>query len=295
MPWSVKKDDRCPASKPWAVIKEDDNALEGCHMTQEMAETQQAALYANEGRSESNQEMLEAGAMRPPRDNLVRSIMPGVELREAEDDSRPILNGHFAVFNQWTEIDSAFEGHFMERLAPGAFAQAFLVKRDKIRALFQHGQDPQIGNKPLGPFQELREDKVGGYYEVPLLDTSYNRDLLPGLRAGLYGSSFRFSVIKEQFERNAPKSAYNPDGLPERTLQEVDLWILAVLKQGADLVALDEEGLGEGTRRQPLHEVALERAVDLSPLVEDSEVPAQDRPAVTFCFAQLNARHDATD
>jgi hypothetical protein len=58
---------------------------------------------------------------------------------------------------------------------------------------------------------------------VPLLDTSYNNDLLPGLRAGLYGSSFRFSVIKEQFERNMPKSAYNPDGLPERTLQEVDL------------------------------------------------------------------------
>ena len=159
---------------------------------------------------------------RPPRDNLVRTVMPGVELRE-EEEERPLLNGHFAVFDQWTEIDSAFEGHFMERLAPGAFAQSIKVKRDQIRVLFQHGQDPQIGNKPLGPLRELNEDKVGGYYEVPLLDTSYNRDILPGLREGLYGSSFRFSVMKEDFKRTAPKSPYNPNGLPERTVQEVDL------------------------------------------------------------------------
>jgi len=212
MPWSIKKDDRCPADEPWAVVKDADNSLEGCHMTEAEAEDQQAALYASEGRAE-----------RPPRDNLVRSVMPGVELREASEDHRPTLTGHFAVFNQWTKIDSAFEGTFMERLAPGSFAQSIQSKRDQIRVLFQHGQDPQIGNKPLGPIAELAEDKVGAYYEVPLLDTSYNRDIEPGLRAGLYGASFRFSVMKEEFKRNAPKSPYNPDGLPERTIQEVDL------------------------------------------------------------------------
>lgn len=211
MPWSVQKDDRCPAEKPWAVVKDDDNSLEGCHMTEAEAQDQQAALYASEGRAD-----------RPPRDNLVRSVMPGVELHE-EENERPILTGHFAVFNEWTEIESDFEGHFMERIAPGAFAKSFQVKRDKIRVLFQHGQDPQIGNKPLGPIQELREDKVGAYYEVPLSDTSYNRDLLPLLKDGLLGASFRFSVMKEEFERDTVKSPYNPDALPERTVQIVDL------------------------------------------------------------------------
>jgi len=212
MPWSVKKDDRCPASEPWAVIKDADNSLEGCHMTEAEAQDQQAALYANEGRAD-----------RPPRDNLVRSVMPGVEFREEVDGERPLLHGHFAVFDQWTEIDSAFEGHFMERLAPGAFSKSIAAKRDSIRVLFQHGQDPQIGNKPLGPIQELREDKIGAYYEVPLSDTSYNRDLIPLLRDGLLGASFRFSVMKEDFDRKASKSPYNPDGLPERTIWLVDL------------------------------------------------------------------------
>lgn len=212
MPWSVHKDDRCPASKPWAVVKDSDNSLEGCHMTEADAQQQQAALYANEGRAD-----------RPPRDNLVRSVRPGVELR-ASADGPPVLHGHFAVFNQWAEIDSAFEGTFMERIAPGAFAKAFQEKRDSIRVLFQHGQDPQIGNKPLGPIAELSEDKVGAYYEVPMLDTAYNRDLQPGLEAGLYGASFRFSVMKEDFKRHVSKSPYNPEALPERTVQEVDLF-----------------------------------------------------------------------
>jgi hypothetical protein len=162
-------------------------------------------------------------ADRPPRDNLVRSVMPGVELRT--DEEKPTLFGHFAVFDQWTEIDSAFEGHFMERLAPGSFAKSISEKRDKIRVLFQHGQDPQIGNKPLGPISELREDKIGAYYEVPLSDTSYNRDLAQLLRDGLLGASFRFSVMKEDFNRNPKGIAgpHNPAGLPERTVQEVDL------------------------------------------------------------------------
>jgi HK97 family phage major capsid protein/HK97 family phage prohead protease len=116
-----------------------------------------------------------------------------------------------------------FEGRFLERISPGAFRKTINENRDKIRVLFQHGRDPQIGDKPLGPIGELREDDKGVYYEVPLLDTSYNRDLIPGLREGLYGASFRFSVLKEELVSEPKRSAYNPDGLPERTLTEVKL------------------------------------------------------------------------
>jgi HK97 family phage prohead protease len=165
----------------------------------------------------------EALLQRPPRDNLVRSVMPGVELRQDENDRLPTMTGHFAVFNEWTEIESSYEGRFMERIEAGAFKRTFDVKRDKIRVLFQHGQDPQIGDKPLGRVSSLEEDSTGAYYEVPLLNTSYNRDLLPGLEAGLYGASFRFRVMKDDFNKRAKASDHNPEGLPERTIQEADV------------------------------------------------------------------------
>src|SRR5207247_1988953 len=96
----------------------------------------------------------------------------------------PTLFGHFATFDQWAEIDSAFEGRFMERVAPGAFARSLAHDRNRIRVLFQHGRDPQIGDKVLGIPTVLREDEQGAAYEVPLLETSYVADLLPGLKAG---------------------------------------------------------------------------------------------------------------
>jgi HK97 family phage prohead protease len=153
----------------------------------------------------------------PPRDELVRAVMDGgVELREANGDGRlGTLAGHFATFNAWTTIDSAYEGKFRERIAPGAFRKTFDENRNGMRVLFQHGKDPQIGDKVLGPIDILREDDVGAYYEVPLLDTSYNRDLIPGLEAGLYGASFRFRVLRQNVNKKP-----NDGGMPERTVSE---------------------------------------------------------------------------
>lgn len=162
----------------------------------------------------------------PPRDNLVRAVYPAVELRANEDEPTgpPRLTGHFSKFNEWTEIDSLWEGRFMERILPGAFKRTFNNNRDRIRALFQHGQDPVVGDKPLGPIDVLEEDAEGARYEVPLLDTSYNRDLIPGLEAGLYGSSFRFSVVKEELNQKPKRSDHNPEGLPERSISEAKVF-----------------------------------------------------------------------
>ena len=156
----------------------------------------------------------------PPRENLVRGILPGMELRDAEGDGMPTMVGHFAVFNEWTRIDSAWEGTFLERINPSAFDKTFAENRGSMRVLFQHGKDPQIGDKPLGVIQNLGADERGAFYEVPLFDTGYNRELLPGLQAGAYGASFRFKVVREDFARQPEESDYNPDGLPERTITE---------------------------------------------------------------------------
>jgi HK97 family phage prohead protease len=130
------------------------------------------------------------------------------------------MAGHFAVFNQWTEINS-WEGNFLEMFAPGAFKRTIKNNRSKIKVLFQHGYDYVIGDKPLGPITDLREDDEGAYYEVPLLDAAYVREeVLPGLEAALYGASFRFRVIEEVINEEPEASDHNPHALPERVVKE---------------------------------------------------------------------------
>jgi HK97 family phage prohead protease len=132
------------------------------------------------------------------------------------------LRGHFAIFDQWTRIDSLREGKFLERIAPGAFKKTINERREHVRVLLNHGFDPELGDRPLGPLEELREDSVGGRYEVPLLD-GVPELVVSGLRAGLYGASFRFEAIREDYTHRPGRSAHNPEGLPERTLREVRL------------------------------------------------------------------------
>lgn len=161
----------------------------------------------------------------PPRDGIVRARPQAVELRSSEDENGlPTLAGHFAVFNTFTEINSLYEGHFLERISPGAFKKTINDQRGDIKVLFQHGHDPHIADKPLGKIKVLEEDERGARYEVEMIDTSYNRDLLPGLEAGLYGASFRFRVIREEFDKEPERSDYNPEGIPERTVQELQLY-----------------------------------------------------------------------
>jgi len=160
--------------------------------------------------------------MQVPEIDVVRNLSTRFELRamSSSDGSLGLMTGHFSVFNVWYEVDSMWEGCFLERTAPGAFAQTIAEDLDDMRVLFDHGFDPQIGNKVLGPIESLSEDETGPAYEVPLFDTSYNRDLLPGLRAtpSVYGSSFRFRVTAETWVDEPKPSASNPKGLPERTI-----------------------------------------------------------------------------
>jgi hypothetical protein len=49
MPWHVEANHPdCPDDSPWAVVKDDDEEVEGCHETEDEANAQVAALYANE-------------------------------------------------------------------------------------------------------------------------------------------------------------------------------------------------------------------------------------------------------
>lgn len=175
-----------------------------------------------------------------PRLNLRASDDPGDgeigggdnDTTEADDPSDAtdvlgLVEGHFSVFNTWYQINSWWEGEYLEQVAPGSFSKTFGERGvngsggvNKIVSNFDHGFDPTIGDKVLGPFTLLSEDKIGAAYAFELLDTSYNRDLLPALKRGLYGSSFRFQVIQDSWNMEPGVSDYNPNGIPERTLLE---------------------------------------------------------------------------
>jgi HK97 family phage prohead protease len=152
--------------------------------------------------------------------DAVRQIDRAPEIRDAggSEDGIGVMHGHFSTFNDWYRVDSSWEGTFLERIAPGAYADTIAEDLSGMRVLFDHGFDPQLGNKVLGPIRSLTEDKTGAHFEVPLFDTAYNRDLLPGLRAGQYGSSMRFEVTAEDWVKKPTRSDYNPEGIPERTI-----------------------------------------------------------------------------
>lgn len=156
---------------------------------------------------------------------MVELPVASIEVRQEDDaeDGRTLV-GYAAVFNQWTEINSMVEGHFLERIAPGAFQNTLAKRGDRVKTLFNHGFDPHIGDKPLGKPRRMVEDQNGLWTETPLARTSYNDDLLELLRDGsLDGMSFRFQVTEEEWNKNPERSEQNPDGLKERTLTSLNL------------------------------------------------------------------------
>lgn len=149
---------------------------------------------------------------------------------QGDDDRLATMEVRFSMFDIWYEIDSWWEGRFLERTARGAFRKTIREHNSRkaesagVKVLFNHGHDFHIGDKLLGGIEALTEEPDSPLGVVALDDTSYNRDLLPGLRRGGYGSSFMFRVVKDSWDKEPPKSEHNPEGLPERTIREVRLF-----------------------------------------------------------------------
>lgn len=163
-----------------------------------------------------------------------RAVDLRTDSADAAESDGTTMFGYFSVFDNWYGIDSWMEGLFIERTVKGAFRKTIRENRDTVKVAYDHGYDFQVGDKPLGPIEELREKDEGPYYEVPLLDTDYNRNfVLPALQGrtmdgrmfgSLLGSSFRFKVTRDEWVMEPKKSDYNPDGIPERTIREVRLY-----------------------------------------------------------------------
>lgn len=217
MPYHVGTSAECPASKPHAVIKDDDGQVMGCHATKEVAQKQIAALYANE----------EANTMsKKTRDDFehrygsfggreIRTFPFEVEdVRDAEGGRSPdfVVRGHASVTGKWS-LDL---GGFREQVHPKAFDQVLAgdphVVHDwdhDTRYVFSSTR-----NKTL----ELRMDPVGLHFWSRVAPTSYAADLRVLLdRGDITQSSFAFTVAKDEWKVRKE----GEDEVVERTILEV--------------------------------------------------------------------------
>jgi HK97 family phage prohead protease len=137
-------------------------------------------------------------------------------------DSASTAYGVAMRYGTWTEIRSPVEGHFLERFAPGSFSRSLREDAGRIKSIFQHGRDPRVGFRPLGPIS-FDDGPDALRFTVALLDIEYVRELVPAIKAGLMGASVAFRTLRDRVVRHPDKSSHNPHGLPEVTVIEARL------------------------------------------------------------------------
>jgi len=153
-----------------------------------------------------------------PRDDLYRAMQGGI----TSDDGKT-LTIRLAPHDQWAEIQSVTEGHFLERFSRSAYRKTMAEHPPKI--LFNHGHDPEIGEKVIATTDEVGEDATSPYARGRLLD-GVPELVADGIRAGVYGASHRFSVVREKWDDEPIGGAHNPKKLRERTLTAAQLYEL---------------------------------------------------------------------
>ena len=197
----------------------------------------------------------------------------------------------FARFGEWNMIHDGAGNRFLERLERGAFADTFAERgpagSGMIRALFQHGRDPSVGDKPLGKVVELVETERGPVGVVELLDRPYVDDIVAGVEAGVYGASYRFGVDRENdhWDHAPARSDWNPEGLPERTITKLRVAEMGPVTFPADEATNDPGMVGVRSLDGMFADV-VQNAVDLAPGAAETAQDSVDAAAIRRADAE---------
>ena len=168
MPWSVRRSESCPPSKPWAVIKDEDGSTVACHETRESAVTQVAALYAKVAEA--------SGMMGEARSSGThyRSFRPDLEVR-SRGDGRTIF-GIVVPYNAPTRIDE----RLVEQFARGAFNHQ-LKEPSRVKLSREH---VLLGGALIGAGSLFRDDAAGLYGELRASKTPIGDETLELVKDG---------------------------------------------------------------------------------------------------------------
>lgn len=160
-----------------------------------------------------------------------------VEFRTADGDGNDgrTLRGYAAVFNEDTVISSMFEGRFKERIDPGAFKKT--LRESKPIMQWNHGNDPAVGQIPIGVYDRLEADDHGLDVEGRLHSDPVSERVREAIASGaVTGMSFKFQVIRDEWRDASGKIIRDKNKLfnllygddenemPSRTIKEVRLF-----------------------------------------------------------------------
>jgi len=145
---------------------------------------------------------------------MERRTVTMTELRvQSDDENVKTIEGHAAVFNQWSEPLGVYFP-YKERVLPGAFKDS--IGKDDIRALFNHNPDYVLGRNKSRTLS-LEEDDKGLKVVIHPPDTQWARDLLTSIKRGdINQMSFGFVVESDRWGLE--------DGEDVRELQKVKLF-----------------------------------------------------------------------
>lgn len=153
--------------------------------------------------------------LQTPKDYELRVLVPELRLEQRDDEPARIV-GHAAMFNALSED----LGGFREKIEPGAFRDS--LKRDDVRALFNHSPDLVLGRNRAGTLR-MTEDKLGLAIEVDPPDTQFARDLMVSMARGdVNQMSFGFITEKDAWDQS------DKDNIV-RTLQQVRLFDVSIV------------------------------------------------------------------
>jgi uncharacterized protein len=132
-----------------------------------------------------------------------------LELKAADDGNT--VEGYGSVFGN---IDS-----YGDMIEPGAFRASIANRRPKM--LWQHKMD-----KPIGVWDEVREDDRGLFMRGRIADTEQGREAKALVQMGaLDGLSIGFRTMKDEMDGNT------------RRLKEIDLWEVSFVTIPANAAA----------------------------------------------------------
>jgi uncharacterized protein len=127
-----------------------------------------------------------------PRNDIIRRMIAAEFRVVREDGKAPKIVGYGARFNEATTIGKGRPWAFLEKVAPGAFAE--VLKTSDCRALFNHDSNHVLGRQSAGTLS-VYEDEAGLRYEITPPDTQEARDLMVLLERGdIRESSFSFNL-----------------------------------------------------------------------------------------------------
>lgn len=148
------------------------------------------------------------------RDNIeIRVRADRVEFRDATAGapSAGVLAGYAAVYERLSQN----LGGFVEKVAPGAFAQT-LADNNPVLARYNHDDNQLLGTTEAETLR-VASDDTGLPYEVDLPDTSVGRDVaVLAKRGDVRYSSFAFRTLEDSW-------SVTDQGFPLRTLVKVQL------------------------------------------------------------------------